>query len=295
MIERVFRMVHRIFYYYMLKKIIPRSIGFYLNMLALFAPRKSGEKALQIFSTPRKGKLKPEEKQYLAGFEKVILYHNGMPLQCYRKGNGNYKILLLHGWESNSARWERLISYLEKENHFTIIAMDSPAHGGSGGVEYDSIVHALCIDRVYNHFKPDAIIGHSIGAGSIVYGMSNIRHYPISKLVLMGSPNVFAEIIQTYTQVIKLNQKGQQALQQAILRKYNMTPNDYDISRYVSQIHCRGLVIHDTEDAVSVVQNAHHIAGNYKNADLFITTGFGHSLQHPVIFSRIAGFLKNGY
>jgi pimeloyl-ACP methyl ester carboxylesterase len=275
------------------EKLFPKVLGAYLSSLAFINPTKSGDKALQIFGTPRKGKIRPKDALFLDGFEKNDLWNKGLKIQTYKKGNGAYKLLLLHGWESNAARWKHLIQYLETRVELTIYAIDGPAHGNSSGLEFNSILYAEFIDIAIKAYQPDAIIGHSIGAGSIAYCLSEMNPHKIDKLVLMGSPNAFTEIVYSYVNIIGLNRAGQKALHNAIIRKYNMQPADYNISKFVSKINCRGLIIHDTDDHISVVENAKCIAENFQGAALYITSGFGHSLQHHDVFRKIADFLSS--
>jgi pimeloyl-ACP methyl ester carboxylesterase len=277
---------------YINQKVIPKAIGMYLGGLSYLNPIKSGDKALEIFGTPRKGKIRERDATYLMQFEQSILQYENYTIQQYKKGNGALKILLLHGWESNTARWKHLITYIEESIDCTIYAIDAPAHGASSGKEFNSILYGQFINQFCSKNCPDVIIGHSIGAGSIAYCMSEIKHHPIAKIIIMGSPNEFTEIMNTYVNIIGLNKNGQVALQEAIIRKYNLRASDYSVSKYVKAIQAKGLIIHDTDDEVSVIANANLIANNFKGAELYVTNGFGHSLQHKSIFEKIVQFIK---
>jgi pimeloyl-ACP methyl ester carboxylesterase len=273
------------------EKILPKAIGTYLNSLALVAPNKSGQKALQIFSTPRKGKLRPKDIQYLSKFEKIQLQYKEFTIQAYKKGCGQLKVLFLHGWESNTARWRSLIDYLEKHIDLTVYAIDAPAHGGSAGTEFNSLFYAEFINVACENFKPDIVIGHSIGAGSIAYCMSEVKHHNIDKMIFMGSPDTFTEIATSYINIIGLNKYGQKALHKAIVKRFNLEPSDYSISKYVRRITTKGLVIHDKQDDISVIKNGETIAKNWDNARLMITDGYGHGLQHESIFKVVKEFI----
>lgn len=277
---------------YIQQKLIPKTLGSYLGLLAYIAPKKSGNKALEIFSTPRRGKVRPKEEPFLAGFQKEILWYNDIKIQCYKKGNGLLKIMFLHGWESNTARWKPLMDYIESRMDVTFIAIDAPAHGNTSGLLFDSIIYANCIHKAYQHFIPNVLIGHSIGAGSIAYCISEIEPLDVNKVILMGSPNGFDEIIKSYIDIIQLNKKGQKALNRSIFNKYAMQPDDYNVSKYAKKINAKTLVIHDTKDDISNIENARLITANLKQGELFITNTYGHSLQHENIFQKIVSFLQ---
>lgn len=115
--------------------ILTKSIGFYINLLSYTMPNKALAIAYKHFSQPRKGKLSPDNlPQILQEATKKTISHDQHHFQTYTwQGNEN-KILLIHGWQSNAARWEKLIRLLLKSGS-TIIAIDAPAHGLSSGKE----------------------------------------------------------------------------------------------------------------------------------------------------------------
>jgi pimeloyl-ACP methyl ester carboxylesterase len=276
---------------YIQQKLIPKSLGAYLGGLAYINPKASGKKALEIFGTPRKGKIRPKEEQFLQSFTKETLQYNDITIQGYKKGKGKLHIMFLHGWESNTARWRDAMNYLEKKLDITISAIDGPAHGNSGGQLFDSIQYANCIRVAYHYYKPDVLIGHSIGAGSIAYCMSELEHLPVSKIVLMGSPNSFDEILQSYVSIISLNRVGQSALHKAIEHKYNIKSSDYSVAKYAKQIACKTMVLHDAQDEIATVENAKDIFAALRNGELCITDGYRHSLQHKEVFEKLFNFL----
>ena len=273
--------------------LIPKAIGTYLNATSYINKKHSGNKALQIFGQPRKGVIRPYEYEYLNTYTKHTLYHNSIPIQTYSKGNGAIKILLLHGWESNAARWRNLAELLVQTNNYTVILADAPAHGASGSLQFDSILYAHFIQQVVQHYKPNIAIGHSIGAGSIVYYLSQLQAYTFTKLILMGSPNTFTEIMQAYINIIGLKRNAIAALEVAILRKYNMPSTQYNISEYIKNVTIPTYIIHDNTDVISPVANAYAIASNCPNATLKVTTGYGHGLKHQVINELILEYINN--
>ncbi len=275
-----------------MKKYIPKLIGAGLNALSYLWPTKAGDMALQIFGKPRKGKLRERDIAYLNNFTKKTLIKNGLKFPLYTKGNGKSKILLLHGWESNAARWRKLNDVLENELDCTLYMIDAPAHGGSEGDDFSSIGYAHFINETCKNIKPDIIIGHSIGAGSITYCHSQLQKLEADKIVLIGSPDTFTEIMETYIEIINFSKKGRTALEKAIVRKYNLLHTDYAVSKYVKTLNTTTLVLHDEHDNVSVVQNAINIANNLPNGQLHITNGYGHGMQHPNVFAAIVGFVK---
>ncbi|MBL7728169.1 MAG: alpha/beta hydrolase [Dinghuibacter sp.] len=258
---------------------LPRIIGAYLNTVARVAPRYAGKKAVTIFCTPRKGRIRPKDEAALAAFSRKQLTVNGITVQCYEKGNGAKTILFAHGWESNAARWKRVFDLLERGNEYRIVAIDGPGHGGSGSKLFNSPLYAQFIQEACAHFRPDILVGHSIGAASIVFYLTHLEAITPEKLVLMGSPSDFPEIAETYSRLLQLNKRSYSAMMQHFRELFNMEPEYYSIRNFVKQLTVPGVVVHDTGDAVSPFANATAIAGNWKGAKLVPVSGSGHSLN----------------
>jgi len=106
--------------------IIAKSLGLYLNALSYINLEEAKNKAYQLFSQPRKGKIK--KKNYQKTLQNVTYetfqYQNERFQTYIWKGNEEI-ILLVHGWESNAARWKKLLSHLKPLGR-TIIAIDGP-------------------------------------------------------------------------------------------------------------------------------------------------------------------------
>lgn len=281
----------------MLKKLkakyLPVAMGKYINFLSLISPKTGGNKAMQVFCTPRSGKLRPTDEAVLSSFTREQLEYDGLTVQCYVKGNGSRTVLLAHGWESNAARWKRLFPLLEKNDQLRIVAIDAPAHGLSGGKMFNSPLYAHFIQTACAHYRPQVLIGHSIGAASIVYALTHYEMNMPEKLVLMGSPSDFMDIAQTYADILKLSDRSKTAMLSRFRNVFNMEPEYYSIGNFVKQLDVPGMVVHDTDDVVSPFSNGQRIAGNWKGSRLVPVTGSGHSLNHHETLEQIAAFSGN--
>ena len=81
----------------------------YLNTVALFSELKAGQLTAEIIFKPRKGRLTDENRQILSEATWETLALNDVKIQTYRWEGGKETVLLVHGWESNAARWTVLV------------------------------------------------------------------------------------------------------------------------------------------------------------------------------------------
>ncbi len=151
-----------------IEKLLPKIIGSYLNVLSYVSANYAANKALHLFSTPRKGSLKKMHQEFLNTAVKEVLYYDDLPIATYNWEGEKQTILLVHGWESNSARWKKKIKHFIS-NGFNIIALDAPAHGGSGSKVFNALLYSEFINIVVKRFNPKIVIGHSVGGMASVF------------------------------------------------------------------------------------------------------------------------------
>lgn len=85
-------------------------------------------------------------------------------------GPNKLNVLAVHGWQDNAGSWDKLIPFLNYEEHLYVVAFDMTGHGLSShlpqGVCYSEITFLLDIKRVLDYLKWNkvTIMAHSMGA-----------------------------------------------------------------------------------------------------------------------------------
>jgi pimeloyl-ACP methyl ester carboxylesterase len=271
--------------------ITTKSYGAYINLLCLFAPKKATLLAFSLFSHPRKGKLTTTQlPSFLAEAEKEIFDKDGQAIQTYI-WRGNEKIIfLLHGWESNTARWKKLIPHL-LETGPTIIAIDAPAHGLSEGKEFNVIRYAASINIVAKKYSPNYIIGHSIGGKASLYYQATYNNPTVEKMVLLGAPSDYAIIFKNYVGLLRLSSRMEQLIHQHYWDRFQIKVAEFSAQYYAKSITAKGLLLHDLDDKVVLHDESQKINHYWKASVLETTQGLGHSLQNKIVYKKIVDFL----
>ena len=164
-------------------RIIAKIIGQAINLIAYVSPRYSAKLALSLFATPRGGTILDDQKSFLSTAEQDRLEYDDMAIMTYKWPGSKEMILMMHGWESNSFRWEPLIRRLQEE-HYGVIALDAPAHGQSGSKVFNAILYAEFINVIADRFNPDIMIGHSVGGMASVFYQHKYNKIFINCLVV---------------------------------------------------------------------------------------------------------------
>lgn len=268
-----------------------KSIGLYINLLSFIFPEKANQLAYALFSEPRDGKLlKDNLPAILKETEKETYQREGESFQTYTwKGNEDV-ILLVHGWESNASRWEKLLAYLKKSGS-TIIALDAPGHGLSSGKEFNIPQYAAFIDVLVQKFEPKYLIGHSLGGKTCLYYQSTYQSNSIEKMVILGSPSDFKIILNNYITLLSLNAKISKGLENHYLNHFNLKMEQFSGKFFASKIKTKGLIAHDTEDTIVLFEEAKKIASSWEDAVFIETKGLGHSLHDEELYQKVYQFL----
>jgi pimeloyl-ACP methyl ester carboxylesterase len=274
-----------------LKTLLIAIVGTYLNFISLFSERYAANRAMLLFSTPRKGNITREQDEFLGtAFQEELKFEN-YPIMTYRWLGKKETVLLVHGWESNSARWRNLIINL-KQKGYNIVAVDAPAHGHSGSKVFNALLFSEFIYVAIKHFHPKIIVGHSVGGMATVFCLKQYGLKIIQKLILIGVPSEFKGVLKRYTNMMGYNQRIIQQINTLVLERFGAPPESFSTSKFIEDVDSKGLVIHDEDDPVIPYSDALEIKDSFKDSTLITTKGMGHSLNNETVASYIYNFIK---
>ncbi|HZW63775.1 MAG TPA: alpha/beta hydrolase [Flavobacteriaceae bacterium] len=274
-----------------MKTVIYALIGGFINGMGFISKKTAAKLALKLFTTPMKGFIKKEQLAFLDTAFKEEFNYKHHSIITYRWPGKGKTVLLIHGWESNSARWKNLVLRLKNQN-YNIIALDAPAHGNSSGKQFTAVLYAEYINVVAARFNPNIIIAHSVGAMSATFALEKYSYPNMAKLILLGSPSEFKDILVRYTQTLYLNKRVSKALEELIQTKFNKKIDEFSTAKTSHQLRIDGLLFHDKLDTVIPYQDAVTINTHFKNSKLISTEGLGHSLDHKEVYEHIEEFIE---
>ena len=275
-----------------LNKYLPLAYGSYFNLLATFSKKKATEKAFALFCTPRKGRVIPEQQQFLEQAKSRRIKAMDLELQTYHWQGNKETILLMHGWESNASRWRNLISYLKNED-YNIVAFDAPAHGHSTGTIFNVPLYTECTKAVIDFYNPKILIGHSVGGMNSLYNQEKYPNEEINKIVTIGSPSRLQDIMVHYQQLLKFNDVVMTGLDDYFMEQFGFRIHEFSTSQFKGHLSKKGLVIHDKEDTIAPFSASEQVHATWKNSKFLKTKGFGHSMHQDEVSHHIIDFIKS--
>ncbi|WP_010522044.1 alpha/beta fold hydrolase [Aquimarina agarivorans] len=273
-----------------LKNIVPIVIGKQLELRSLWATEKAVDQAFHLFCSPQKGRVRPDEENFLqdAKLEKVLT--NGHKIQTYQWKGSGVTILLLHGWESNTYRWKTLITELQTKN-FNIIAVDAPAQGYSSGRYLSVPLYVNCIQDILKKHQPEILIGHSLGGMTAIYNQYLNPATSVSKIISLGPPSELSLFMKGFQNTLRLSDSFMEKLDHYLYKKFGFYAGGFSIAEFAKNIEISGLLILEKKDKLAPYKYSKKIADNWKNCELYTVENVGHSLQSSEINTKILDFL----
>jgi pimeloyl-ACP methyl ester carboxylesterase len=272
-------------------KYLPKIIGSGINGLGLVHSGKAVDIALDLFRSPKKGRVEPYQNKFLNKFARKKLEFEGMTVSTYDDRRPGKSILLCHGWESNSYRW-RMLYKLLAGNNYNVILLDAPAHGASGSSKFDGELYAGFINTALEFYSPEIIIGHSVGAYSAIYALYKYDTPSLKKAVILASPDKLTDISERYFNMIGLSERLRIKYIDRLETMFGWPADYFNASDFSKQIDVPAIIIHDKQDTINLYYEAEEINKSWDNSRLISTEGLGHSLQDESVYRLILDYIE---
>jgi pimeloyl-ACP methyl ester carboxylesterase len=260
--------------------------------MALISPLRAGKSALTIFSTPRKGRYREGTlpSWLMTADEQLVNAYQGEESRGYFFQADGPVILLAHGWESNSGRWEKLKDAL-LEIGYSVLMVDAPAHGASGGTAFSAVKYAGFMQPYCDKYNPVAIVGHSAGAMAAMYLTTQLGAPSVNSLFLLGMPVKLTTLLKSYCTFLGLSRRVSQGLNSAIFKTYNEHPEWFDMADFAEKLTGDGLLLHDPKDGIAPYSEIESVAKLWQRGTLIEMPGEGHSLRSRNVIDTICNSL----
>jgi pimeloyl-ACP methyl ester carboxylesterase len=275
-----------------MKSLVIRLYGFYLNVMAIVAPASAAKKGFLIFCRPIRVKTSLKQKHFFNSADRFELRIENEVIQGYRWGNGNKKILFLHGWQSHTYRWKPYVEALQNDD-FTIYSFDAPGHGLSSGNFLSVPVYSAVIENFIRETGDfHAVVGHSLGGFSLLYTLHRFPLLQIDQVVLLAPPGEASEFISVFQKTLGLNAKTVNLVIDEFVNRYNVAPEYFSTTRFAKSLNVPGIIIHDEEDNEAPYRYSTQLHQNWNRSKLVTTRGMGHNLRSPAVVKEVVNFIN---
>jgi len=258
------------------------AISYYktkLKTIALVSPRKAAESAFKLFCTPFNSKSKHRAPAIFNKADTLSFSLSGIQIYGWRwttKLSNGKKVLLVHGFDSYSYKFEKYITLLLSQN-FEVLTFDAPAHGISEGKTINTQIYRDLIWKVEEIYGPlFGIIAHSLGG--IASSLAAEKMNTLQKLVLIAPATETERAVNNFLKLIHLNKSFKMEFLKVIEQTAKLPFSYFSVSRAIKNIGANTLWLHDTGDRVCPYEDVKPVQKmELPHVSFYITKGLGHS------------------
>lgn len=264
----------------------PKAVGLGLNIYAWPMPKAAASKALDIFCTPRGGRVKSHQKKFLKKWSLKKLPYGDLGIATYHYAGTGPRVLLCHGWESNTFRWRKLFKHLVAAD-YDIVAMDGPAHGQTGGDRFTAVKYAEMMETVCTHYQPAAICGHSVGGMATIFYLYSSKAEHVQKAIILAAPDRLQDITTNYFNIIGGSRRLRKYYEAMIEERFGNKTEYFSGASFASTLDIPALIVHDRKDTINQYEEGLRIHEAWAGSELLSTEGLNHSLQGEVVYKKV--------
>ncbi len=256
---------------------IPWPIRATAKLLASVSTPLATSFCARLFTTPLKHRPPKRELGMEAESvkERIHVPAIGKDIVLYRYGNGNRRVLLVHGWSGRGTQLVKIADAFRGKG-YEVVSFDAPAHGRSPGrttLMPEFIASIFEVEKQVGSF--DIVVGHSLGGMAVLNALKDGLR--VQKAAIVGSGDVIGDIFDGFIKRMELDPKISVEMKRYFERRYpGKTMEDYSSYLSAKEIEIPVLVVHDQDDHEVPVGCAYHIADHLPNGKLMITEGLGH-------------------
>ena len=210
-------------------------------------------------------------------------------IAVYRWGNGERRVLLAHGWAGKAAQFFSWIGVL-REQGFSVVAFDAPAHGNSSGIFSSGPAFARAARMVAEQHGPFyGVIAHSLGA--IATAIALAQGLKVQRVVFLA-PVAFVEpLLEIFIKLRELPDPLAAGLRERFAARYSGGIISVPLLAKAFQIPV--LIFHDPDDGELPFSNSESIAQAWAGATLVPASGAGHwrILRDQTVIEGAVAFL----
>jgi len=215
------------------------------RLMGAMAPDAAASVAHRLFFTPRRARVRAEERSALARGERFSFEVAGRNVVARAWGEGP-TVLLAHGWGGHAGQMTSLADAVVAAG-YRAVAIDFTGHGESEG-RLSSLVHfAWALERAAALFKPlHGVVAHSLGAAAVTFAMS--RGLRPARVVFFAPATEFETMWAYFRSQVGVSNAVWQKMQERAKGWIDMSFDEIQAVHLAPNMTAPLLILHDAGD-----------------------------------------------
>ena len=264
-----------------------------LRLRSLLSSRWAGYYLYRLWFASPKHPEPQREKAWREQARFMSIPHPDGPIATYLWGDGNNRVLLIHGW---SGRGPQLGAFVEPllAKGYAVVAFDAPGHGRTPGKTSSIFRMTEALLAVVKHTGPvEAVITHSFGAMVLAYAIKHAGFHT-RRAVCISSPTTPLFLVDRFCTVMQVDDKARQAFKGCIQRRFGEDVFDrLSADKNMAGSKLPALVIHDRDDHDVPYTLGQQLADIWPGAEFYLSEGLGHRrvLRNRKLVNKVVEFI----
>ncbi|MBB5939893.1 alpha/beta hydrolase [Streptomyces zagrosensis] len=233
------------------------------------------EKLRQLAFTPMRTQRPSATKEILNQASTEAEVVDGNKVVHYVWGEGQRRVLLVHGWSGNAGHVAVLADALVRAG-CTAVIVDLPGHGESEGKESSVIHFAKAIEAANDRYGPiHAVVAHSLGAAATTYAMS--RGLAVNKAVFFNPISSYTTLWRRSREVMQVPPETIAEVRARAEEWLGVKFDDIEPVTAAPGFSSELLIVHDEDDTESPVSDSEALVNAWPRAELVKVENLGHT------------------
>ena len=273
------------------KKTILKTLGAFINITAPLFPKWNREYSFKLLCKVNRVGISEKGKAFFERGTQHFFTIEDEKVALHKWGTGSKTLFFVHGWMSNSQRWQPYVDSLDL-SQYTAYALDAQGHGMSNGTSLNIEIYRKAVAKSLKFIGPiDTVVGHSLGSLVIGYTYLVNPNLNVNRYVIMGSPAGMHAIFEYFKVMLNLNSKAIDNLLIKVNEVLKISVDSISMHQFFAKIDKPTLVVHEKTDMVTPFEPILNGVKQNKDLSTYYTEGFGHNLEDHAVVDRVIDYI----
>lgn len=258
-------------------------------------PRLVVSFAYKQLTNPQVKKLRANEEEMLQKAKREQMDFEGFNIQLYEWGEGDKKVLLIHGWEGQAGNFADLVKQL-LDRGYKVFAFDAPSHGYSSRGPTSLFEFTELVGVLIRKHQVKTLVSHSFGGVATTYALYKNPDLKIDKYLLLTTPDRFIERIGDVAEMTGITEDVKKRLIARLEKETGEDVQKLNVHDFVQGIQVeKALIIHDRADKIIPIERSRNVCNHWKACKFLEVEGTGHFriLRSEPIHKEVMSFLDS--
>ncbi len=249
-----------------------------LKAIQFISPSITARLIYAQISKPRRHTSKSSENKVLDAAKQYKVKFKKFDIQCYEWGKVEGKtILLIHGWEGQTANFTYIIPTLVSLG-YRVISYDAQSHGKSSIGKTHMFDYSNFLIEKFPSLLPSHIITHSFGSVSAAMALIENKKHIIDSWMMITTPHTFKSKLKRTSRHFGLSQSVIDKVGGFVEKDVKKDIDELDMVSYCKKLKQvkKAIILHSKSDRILPIAWSRSVSKAFADCNLYELENLGH-------------------